>query len=206
MNFLEFTNTFGSNTVIDIRNVLTYFNGLDRRRLYEWQKKGYLIKLASNFYLLAGKPVTDDVLREAACRIYHPAYVGLESALAYYNLIPEAVFQTVGVTPRRAKTISSPVGDFRFRSIKTALFFGYNAVDAGNTRFWISDPEKTVLDALYFREGSDKKATLQEMRLNPSQLRQRLDPRKLKTYLRLFASPKLDKAAQILMEMADVKL
>jgi len=51
MNFLEFSKVFGDTRVIDIRNVITRFNGFDRRRLYEWQKRGFLLKVASNFYI-----------------------------------------------------------------------------------------------------------------------------------------------------------
>ena len=49
MNFREFTDVFGDDPVIDIRNVKTYFGGLDRRRLYEWQQRGLIVKLVNRF-------------------------------------------------------------------------------------------------------------------------------------------------------------
>ena len=63
MNYIEFRETFRNNTVIDIRDAETLFNGLDRRRLYEWQQKGYLIRLANNFYMFSDMPVDDNALR-----------------------------------------------------------------------------------------------------------------------------------------------
>jgi predicted transcriptional regulator of viral defense system len=205
MNFLEFTKVFGNNQVIDIRNVLTYFNGLDRRRLFEWQKKGYLVKVVSNFYIFPDNPIDDLLLKEIACLVYPPAYIALESALAYYNFIPEAVFQTVGITTRRNKTIRATVGDFRFRSIKPSLFFGYNSLESASRRFTISDPEKTLLDYFYFYPKAAEKDALVEMRLNLDEVRRLVDGKKLHNYLQLFSSPKLNKTVKLLMEMAHVE-
>ena len=66
MNFIEFTKSVDAENVIDIRNVVNYFDGMDRRRLYEWQKKGYLIKITNNFYYMADLKVSDDLLKVAA--------------------------------------------------------------------------------------------------------------------------------------------
>jgi predicted transcriptional regulator of viral defense system len=205
MNFLEFSKSFADRRVIDIRNVVTCFNGFDRRRLYEWQKRGLLLKVVSNFYIASGKPLDDKVLRAVASCIYAPAYVALESALSYYNFIPEAVFRTISITTRRNKLIRTQIGDFQYRSIKPELFFGSSIVAHENAPFFISDPEKTLLDQLYFAPDSDNKEALVEMRLNLEEIRRVIDTKKLGEYLRLFASPKVTKATHYLMEMAHVE-
>jgi predicted transcriptional regulator of viral defense system len=201
MTFLEFANVFGNERIIDIRNVCTYFNGLDRRRLYEWQKRGLIVKVANNFYVMAGKSLDSEGLKTIACRIHVPAYVGLESALSWYNFIPEAVFQTTAITTRRNKFIATAMGDFRYRSIKPELFFGISVVARDNNHFSISDPEKTLLDLLYFTPNSDSKETLAELRLNVDEIRRMVDRRKLQNYLGLFASSKMNRAVRYLMEM-----
>lgn len=206
MSFLELTKAFGDSRIIDIRNVITYFNGLDRRRLYEWQKKGYLLKVSNNFYVLTGKPVEGQVLKSIANRIYNPSYIGLQSALAYYNFIPEAVFQTVSVTTQRNKILCSKLGDFSYRSIKPQFFFGFKVVDNQNESFFISDPEKTLLDLFYFTPDIDKKDALIDLRLNIEAIRTIINVEKLKDYLRIFSSPKMTKAAGFLLEMAHVEL
>lgn len=205
MNFLEFSKVFGENRLIDIRNVSTYFNGMDRRRLFEWQKRGLIVKVTNNFYVTAGKPLDSDGLKTLACGIYAPAYIGLASALSWHHFIPEAVFQTTAVTTRRNRLIRSSVGDFHYRSIKARLFFGMSVIDRGNDHFFISDPEKTLLDHFYFTPNSDKKETLAEMRLNVDEIRRVIDAKKLEGYLRLFASPKLARAVRYLREMAHVE-
>jgi predicted transcriptional regulator of viral defense system len=205
MNFIEFSKFIGNTRVIDIRNIHTYFNGFDRRRLYEWQKRGLLLKVVSNFYVMADKPLDDVALRSIATRIYAPAYVGLESALSYYHFIPEAVFRTISITTRRNKLIRTQSGDFQYRSIKPELFFGSTIVANDNAPFFISDPEKTLLDYLYFTPGSDNRTVLAEMRLNLDELRRRIDVRKLSDYLQLFASAKMTKAVHYAMEMTHVE-
>jgi predicted transcriptional regulator of viral defense system len=205
MNFLEFSKVFGGAGLIDVRNVVTYFNGLDRRRLYEWQKRGLITKVANNFYVFSGVALDGDILKTIGCQIYAPSYIGLASALSWYNFIPESVFQTTAVTTRRNRFIRTGMGDFRFSSIKPGLFFGVSVVVRGSNHFFISDPEKTLLDHFYFTSGSDTREALQESRLNVNEIRRVIDWQKLRNYLRLFSSPKLDRAVRNLEEMTDVE-
>ena len=139
-------------------------------------------------------------------KIYAPAYIGLESALAYYGLIPEAVFQTVAVTTRRNKSFKTKLGDFSYRTVKSSLFFGYRAIESARGTFYISDPEKTFLDFFYFSPRADAPAFLKEMRFNLDEAREMINVDKLKDYFELFASKKAVRACRRLMELADVKL
>jgi len=122
MTYLEFQKIASRQPVIDIRNIAAYFSGLNARRLYEWQQKGYIRKITNGFYVLTETPIDEGLLRNIASLICQPSYIGLESALAYYGFIPEAVFQTVSVTTRRSRLIKTPAGDFRYRSIHKELF------------------------------------------------------------------------------------
>ena len=201
MTYNNFLKVFGNERVIDIRNVEVFFGGIDRRRLYEWQKRGLIRKLVSNFYAIAGKPVDDQGLRTIACQIYAPSYVGLESALSWYGFIPEAVFQTTCVTARRNRSIRTAAGDFRYRKIAPRLFFGTNVVSRGADHFFISDPEKTLLDHFYFSPRSDDRQALEGMRLNADAIRRTVDMEKIERYLDIFLSRKLKKAVRILGEI-----
>lgn len=205
MTFLEFSKVFGQDRLIDIRNVSTYFDGLDRRRLYEWQKRGLITKVVNNYYVMAGVPLDGQGLNTIACQMYAPAYIGLASALAWYHFIPEAVFQTTAITTRRNKHLATALGDFRYRSIKTELFFGIRVIVRDHDHFFISDPEKTLLDQLYFVPNSDTKDVLAGMRLNADEIRRVVDREKLRNYLQRFASAKLDRAVHSLVEMSYVE-
>jgi len=202
MTYNDFLKVFGDERVIDIRSVEVYFGGIDRRRLYEWQKRGLIRKLVSNFYVIAGKPVDDQGLKTIACQIYAPSYIGLESALSWYGFIPEAVFQTTCVTARRNQSIRTVVGDFRYRKIAPRLFFGTKVISRGSDHFFISDPEKTLLDHFYFSPRSNDERAIEGMRLNADAIRRTVNMEKIDRYLSLFSSRKLMKAVRILRKMA----
>ncbi|MFP4473788.1 MAG: hypothetical protein ACLFPX_08010 [Candidatus Omnitrophota bacterium] len=201
MKYADFQNTFPDDRIIDIRNAETFFNGLDRRRLYEWQKQGHIRKITNGFYLFT-KTETDDVLlKNIASHIYTPSYVGLQSALSWYNFIPEAVFQTVSITTRRKKIFKTSSGTFQYHSIRKPLFFGYIPVREGNRWFYISDPEKTLLDTFYFTPASDKRDVLDALRLNTEEIRSTVNMTRLGDYLKIFSSPKIDQAVENLREL-----
>ena len=141
-----------------------------------------------------------------ACQIYQPSYISLESALAYYHFIPEAVFQIICVTTRRNKIITTEIGEFKYRALKPSLFFGYQSIESGNKHFFMADPEKALLDALYFLPNADEKAVLKEMRFNSEEIRRKIDLKKIRNYLRLFSSPKLRRAVKCLTEVTHAEL
>ncbi|MEW5894167.1 MAG: hypothetical protein AB1650_00170 [Candidatus Omnitrophota bacterium] len=205
MNYLEFRKIAGNQHVIDMRNVVNYFGSFDRRRLYEWQQKGYITKITNDFYLFSDVDVNEDILRDIASKIYQPSYIGLESAMAYYRFIPEAVFQTISVTTQRNKFFKTSVGDFRYRAIKENLFFGYRAVEAGSDHFFISDPEKTILDMFYFLASTDRRVVIESLRLNFFEIRSNVSLEKMAGYLKLFSSRKMNKAFQHFKEMLNAE-
>jgi predicted transcriptional regulator of viral defense system len=147
----------------------------------------------------------DMFLKTLACRIYAPSYIGLASALSYYELIPEAVFQITSITTRRNKHITTPVGAFNYRSITPRLFFGITTATFNNETFLISDVEKTLLDYLHFHAGHITSTYIKELRLNNATLKTIINPIKLKDYLTLFASKPLATAIDKIMKEAHVK-
>lgn len=203
MNYNDFREIFSPHSVIDIRNVSTFFNGIDGRRLYEWQKKDYIRKITNGFYIFTESEIDDALLMNIASQIYQPSYVALESALSFYNFIPEAVFQTVSITTKRNKVLNTQAGDFTYRSIKRKYFFGYKAVTIKNRIFFVSDPEKALLDMFYFQPASDRKHVLKELRLNLQEISSVLNRDRMEDYLKVFSSPKLYGAFQNLKELLD---
>lgn len=205
MNFLEFSKLFANQVVLDIRNAENYFGRIDRRRLFEWQKKGYITKVVSNHYILGQKSLDDNDLKIIANQIYQPSYVSLQSALAFYRFIPEAVFQITCITTRRNQNFDTQAGAFHYRKVKLNIFWGYSVFKQSNGSFFMADPQKALLDYLYFLPYADQKNVLAEVRFNQEELLAVLDMEKLKTYLQLFQSRKLVKALFLLKEMGYVK-
>lgn len=146
MNYTQFRSAFAGYPVIsisDIRNVEPRF---DRRRLSEWQEKGYLKKVVKGQYIFVDARLDEQRLFEIAVRIYRPSYISLETALSHHGLIPESVYAVTAVSTRRTYRCDTPIGRFSFRTLRPRLFFGYT-IGPGLAR--MATLEKTVLDFLY---------------------------------------------------------
>ncbi|MCB0331594.1 MAG: hypothetical protein KDD70_18110, partial [Bdellovibrionales bacterium] len=88
--------------------------------------------------------------------VYGPSYVSLESALAYYQLIPEAVHNVTAVTPVRTYRLKTPASNFVYRKITCEAFSHDVCIESnGSNDFLIGSPEKSLLDKLYLDCKSD---------------------------------------------------
>jgi len=97
------------------------------------------------------KPYSKEVL---ANLIYGPSYISLESALAFYHLIPERVEILTSITNKRNKVFHSPVGTFTYQYLQTAIYnIGVNLVHLDATHaILIATPEKAIADCLHFKK------------------------------------------------------
>ncbi len=92
----------------------------------------------------------------AANRLIPSSYVSLQSALAYYGMIPEHVPVTTSVTTSRPAHWETPLGVFDFRHIQVNFFYGYRLADLGEKQqAFIASPEKALLDLVYLELGGD---------------------------------------------------
>ena len=126
------------------------FIDFDSRRLVEWQEKGYIRKVINRWYVFSDIEVDDNMRFWIANRIYQPSYVSLESALSYYNLIPEAVYTTTSLTSNKTISFDTSEGTYSYRHIKPSLFFGYQVVEWQGFPIKMAELEKVILDYLYF--------------------------------------------------------
>lgn len=84
--------------------------------------------------------------------IYGPSYLSFEYALAWHDLIPEAVFTFTSATcgKRRKKLYNTPFGVFTFRDVPVAAFpYGTELHEEDGRAFMIASAEKAVCDQLY---------------------------------------------------------
>jgi len=205
MNFIDFKNVFSADQIIDIQNVINFFGKIDKRRLYEWQQKHYIERLANNYYIFTDFRMDDFLLKRIANTIYSPSYIGLESALSFYHLIPEAVFQITSITTRKTKKLHNHLASFSYQTIHRSLFYGYTIERKKNSSYFISDPEKTILDYLYLNSHLKTEDDFESMRLNRDVFIDLINTVKLKKYLQLFNKVRLGKTLSRLERWLDVK-
>lgn len=204
MNYRQFHDEMNAFPVFSIREIEKHFPGFDSRRLVEWQEKGYIQKLRNRFYYFAGNTVNERYLFFAANELYSPSYVSLESALSWYNFIPEGVFQVTSCSSRKTQLFDTPLGSFSYRHIKPTLFFGYQLEKWNNHHFAIAEPEKTVIDYLYLHHEIDDPDDFESLRWNSTEMNNSLSMEKVDKYASHIGSKALSKRLTLLKEFLDV--
>jgi predicted transcriptional regulator of viral defense system len=138
-----------------------------QRQLSRWTEAGRVYQVRRGLYALA--PPFQRVKPHpflVANRLTRPSYVSLQSALAYYGLIPEYVPVTTSVTTMRPGRWDAPLGRYAFRHVKGDLFWGYRLVDVTPEQHaFVASPEKALLDLIYLEPGADSPNYLRELRL-----------------------------------------
>ena len=112
-------------------------------------KRGELVRLKQGCYCVSPKAsgVALD-FSAIANELYGPSYVSLETALARYGLIPEAVMGMTSVVTGRSKRFTTPIGWFSYQTIPEDLFGIGVRTEKGHL---IASPEKALCDYLYTR-------------------------------------------------------
>ena len=168
-----------------------------RLQLTRWVKSGQVYQLRRGLYALA--PPSQKVRPHPfviANRLQRASYVSLQSALAFYGLIPDIVQVTLSVTAGRPKRWETPLGVFEFRRVKPKLLRGYQMMELQDgtkpaQEALVATPEKALLDLVYLQSSGDTSDYLGELRL---QNLEQLDIGKLGGLAEVFATPKLRRA------------
>jgi predicted transcriptional regulator of viral defense system len=115
--------------------------------LEEQSKTGLFLRLKKGLYTLETDVPSEE---ETANRLYQPSYISLEYALAFYSIIPEAVYQVTSVTTKPTREFDVQGKPFSYSTIKREAYIGYRMVQTVSTSFQIAEPEKALVDYLYF--------------------------------------------------------
>ena len=164
-----------------------------RRQLSRWAAGGKILQLKRGLYALAEpyqKIAPHPFL--VANHLVIGSYVSLQSALAYYGMIPEYVPVTLSMTTRSPASWETPQGSFRFHHIGVDRFNGYHVVEViPDQQVYLASPEKALLDLVHLTPGGDAPDYLLELRL---QNLEQIDETRL--YKLAASLPKLARAAE----------
>ncbi|HKK62778.1 MAG TPA: hypothetical protein VJ951_09465 [Bacteroidales bacterium] len=180
------------------------YPGIDKRRLFEWQAKGYIIKLRNGWYALP-EFFSEDFSPWVIANLTHaPSYISLEAALSYYGIIPEGVFMTTSVTTNRPVRLEMASHTYSYSKIKPALFFGYGLLEAKKykRKIKIADPEKSIVDFFYFRSEYNSPKAISELRFSNPFLNDSLNTERLFEYVERMKNKQLENRINILLTQA----
>jgi predicted transcriptional regulator of viral defense system len=85
-----------------------------------------------------------------ANQIFGPSYVSFDSALSYYGLIPERVYEITSATIRASKRFATPGGSFSFIRLPLPYYsFGIQSLEiVREQHILIASPEKALFDKI----------------------------------------------------------
>lgn len=141
---------------------LEKFTGLDRKSLYvslnRWVKKGVLARAGRNIYVIAGEPVR---LEAIAGQSYFPCYLSFESALSRFGVLNLIPYSLSFATTRKTKSVTLLDRRVDYRHLKAELYFGFTNEEG----LYIAEPEKALLDLVYFSSFGKTTIPSEEMDL-----------------------------------------
>jgi len=123
-----------------------------------------IIRVKKGLYVLGNdynKPYNRFVL---ANLIYGPSYITGQTALAFWNMIPERVELIISMTTKRKKQFETPVGKFSYLYCQKSVFsIGIQLEDAGDQKkILIACPEKALCDIAATQTHISKKNEMKE--------------------------------------------
>ena len=174
-------------------------------KISELIKNGDLILLKRGLYI-PGKN-TDLIVPEPfliANYLWGPSYVSLETALSYWGLIPERVFEIQSVTMKLSKKIKTPAGRFTYRFMPLPYYsFGIKSVKlvSGQVAL-VATPEKALFDKIISTTGLTLRSftqtrdfLMEDLRIDPEGL-EKLNLKKLRSWLA--DAPKKDSLSMLI--------
>ncbi|MDP1764283.1 MAG: hypothetical protein Q8L07_10385 [Sediminibacterium sp.] len=125
-------------------------------KITELVKQGILVLVRRGVYipgpnLNIAKPETFLL----ANHLLGPSYVSLETALSYWGLIPEKVYETSSVTTQKSAVYKTPAGRFSYTHIPLPYYsFGIQQVElTKKQRVLMAAPEKALCDKIVTTSG-----------------------------------------------------
>lgn len=176
-----------------------YGEGYNPNVFKYWTDQGEITKIRNGLYLSKEFKIQSEVDRfTISNNLYPPSYISLHSALHYYSLIPEHVYETTAITTRKTKAFQYENREYSFRTVKPSLFFGYEAVPWRGHTYLIAHPEKAFLDLAYLEPRFSNHDWLEEMRFDYWGLKEDIDWERMDRYLRRFDSNAVNERIELL--------
>lgn len=135
-------------------------------KISELIKNGELISLKKGLYLSGA--TTNSTAPEPfliANHLYGPSYISLESALSYWGIIPERVYEVRSISVKVSKKYNTPIGRFSYRSMPLPYYsFGIKSLELSPGQVaLVATPEKALCDKIITTSGLSLRSPAQTL-------------------------------------------
>ena len=126
-------------------------------KIYQLAKEGVIQSVKKGLYV-AGPALNIDRKPEPfllANHILGPSYVSVETALAYYGLIPERVYEIASMTTQARRKFNTPLGTFTYARLPLPYYaFGIRSEKLADDQYaMVASPEKALCDKIITTSG-----------------------------------------------------
>lgn len=156
-----------------------------KKEMYRWRNKGLVAGLKKGLYELTfpqEMAIPDMVI---ANKLYEPSYVSLETALSHYSVIPEIAMAVTSITTKPTRHFKNRHGLFIYRTLRPKSFTGYYLEKMSGFEVMLAEPEKAVIDYLYFKARRGEKVDYESERFDKTII-SKMNKNKLKKYAGAF--------------------
>lgn len=134
-------------SVLDYQRILGVKNySSARSNISRYLKLGIMQKACKGLYFLADNSPHEF---EIANKAYQPSYISFETAMSFYGIIPETIYEVMSATLRTTRTFNVNNIQYSYSKIKKNCFNGYKPIKIKNATILIAEPEKALVDYLY---------------------------------------------------------
>lgn len=168
---------------LDIQRIFNVSRNTTERFIARYIKKGLIIKLRKGFYCFSTYMPSEF---EIANKIYQPSYISFDSALSYYQMIPETIYSITSATSQITRSFKVNNLLYTYQKIKKEAYGGYRPQNMQGFTVLIAEPEKALADYLYFIDL--KKRSLGYERLDLKKIKKE----RLIEYVKLFKRPTMN--------------
>jgi len=169
--------------ILDYSRVMKLSYRTAQRSVNRYLKMGILERLSKNLFCLKDKPINQFLI---ANRLYMPSYISFDTALSYYHIIPETIYNISSATSRKTRELTTSDLIFNYHTIKKNAFCGYRAVKYLDETVLIAEPEKALADYFYFVALKKYRIAYERIDLR------KIDRKKLRYYAKLFGNKTLN--------------
>ncbi len=163
-------------------------------KIHQLAKEGVILSIKKGLYII-GSALNTNRSPEPfllANHILGPSYVSVETALDYYGMIPERVYEIASMTTQAPRKFNTPVGRFTYTQLPLPYYaFGIRSEKLADDQYaMIASAEKAMCDKIVTTSGlllRSRKATKEflfdNMRMEEDALK-RLDTKEMSTWIK----------------------